>query len=418
VVTISWDAVSDATSYNIYWSTTSGVTKINGTKITGATNPYSHTGLTNQTKYYYIVTAVNSAGESAESTEASATPPLAGWYGTHLNIGLSYPEGKGYNLYANDTEIFAATSNGLFSTTDNGNNWVSKGLTGISISDVIISNQYILAAVGAIEDLTSTESSGPGVYRSSDNGNAWLPADGLTDKSVLGFAKNSSYLFAVTRGYGVFRSNDDGATWQLIGLNAASVWTPPVWTGPPAPFPPPSTITMKDVALASGSIYAVGETIFTGFSGYIEENHAGVCFSTDNGDTWQFHDLPYPWTIPWCFYYDNGVLYAGGFGLYSSPDLGNTWQLKAFVDFDSKTGAAHTNGMVRDIISYNNALMASFQFDDICLSRDNGTSWTKFNDNLVSGWSLASLAIKPPYIWALRLEYGNAYRRPLTDIVP
>ncbi|MGD0078791.1 MAG: hypothetical protein ABSB91_09255, partial [Sedimentisphaerales bacterium] len=41
-VSISWSAVSGATSYNIYWSTTSGVTKTNGTKITDATSPYSH----------------------------------------------------------------------------------------------------------------------------------------------------------------------------------------------------------------------------------------------------------------------------------------------------------------------------------------------------------------------------------------
>lgn len=73
-VTISWSAVSGATSYNIYWSTTTGVTKANGTKITGATSPYTHTGRTNGTAYYYVVTAVNVSGESAESTQKTATP--------------------------------------------------------------------------------------------------------------------------------------------------------------------------------------------------------------------------------------------------------------------------------------------------------------------------------------------------------
>lgn len=73
-VTISWSAVSGATSYNIYWSTTSGVTKSSGTKISGATSPYTHASLTNSTKYYYIVTVVNSSGESVESAQVSATP--------------------------------------------------------------------------------------------------------------------------------------------------------------------------------------------------------------------------------------------------------------------------------------------------------------------------------------------------------
>src|SRR3989338_7574886 len=40
-VSISWSSVSGATSYNIYWSTTTGVTKTTGTKITGATSPYT-----------------------------------------------------------------------------------------------------------------------------------------------------------------------------------------------------------------------------------------------------------------------------------------------------------------------------------------------------------------------------------------
>lgn len=73
-VTISWNEVSGATSYNIYWSTTPGVTKSTGQKIPGVTSSYTHTGLTNGTTYYYVVTAVNSTGESAESSEVSAVP--------------------------------------------------------------------------------------------------------------------------------------------------------------------------------------------------------------------------------------------------------------------------------------------------------------------------------------------------------
>lgn len=72
-VTVTWQPVTGASSYNIYWSGTSGVTTANGTRISAATSPYLQTGLSAGTTYYYIVTAVNSVGESVASTQASAT---------------------------------------------------------------------------------------------------------------------------------------------------------------------------------------------------------------------------------------------------------------------------------------------------------------------------------------------------------
>ena len=70
-LTLAWDPVAGATSYNLYWSTAPGVTTSNGTKISSASNYYVHTGLTAGTTYYYVVTAVNSSSESAASISAS-----------------------------------------------------------------------------------------------------------------------------------------------------------------------------------------------------------------------------------------------------------------------------------------------------------------------------------------------------------
>jgi hypothetical protein len=70
-VTLAWDNVPNAVSYNIYWSESPGVTKQNGKKIANVTNPYTITGLKRGQTYYFVVTALSRSGESRESEEIS-----------------------------------------------------------------------------------------------------------------------------------------------------------------------------------------------------------------------------------------------------------------------------------------------------------------------------------------------------------
>ena len=72
-VSLSWSAVSNATSYNVKRSTTSSSeTAIANT----ASTSYADTNVVNGTTYYYVVSAVNSGGESANSAEVTTTPPI------------------------------------------------------------------------------------------------------------------------------------------------------------------------------------------------------------------------------------------------------------------------------------------------------------------------------------------------------
>lgn len=73
-LSISWTASSGATSYNLYRATVSGGegSAWVASGISGTT--YTNTGLANGATYYYTVSASNSAGTSAQSVEASATP--------------------------------------------------------------------------------------------------------------------------------------------------------------------------------------------------------------------------------------------------------------------------------------------------------------------------------------------------------
>ena len=71
-VSLAWSASTGATSYHVKRSTTSGgpYTQISAPASTNFTD----TGLSNGTAYFYVVSALNTAGESANSTQASATP--------------------------------------------------------------------------------------------------------------------------------------------------------------------------------------------------------------------------------------------------------------------------------------------------------------------------------------------------------
>jgi hypothetical protein len=61
-IMIIWDDVPDAVSFNLYWSTSPGVNKDTGMKIQDVSSPYLHSALTNDIKYYYVVTSLNSDG--------------------------------------------------------------------------------------------------------------------------------------------------------------------------------------------------------------------------------------------------------------------------------------------------------------------------------------------------------------------
>ena len=71
-VTLSWTASSGAASYHVKRATTSGgpYTQLAAPTTTG----YTDSSAANGTDYFYVVSAVDSAGESADSAQASATP--------------------------------------------------------------------------------------------------------------------------------------------------------------------------------------------------------------------------------------------------------------------------------------------------------------------------------------------------------
>ena len=70
-VTFLWSECTSVKTSNVYLSTSPGVNKNNGYKISNVTNPTIVDKLEPKETYYFVITAVNESGESIESKELS-----------------------------------------------------------------------------------------------------------------------------------------------------------------------------------------------------------------------------------------------------------------------------------------------------------------------------------------------------------
>jgi fibronectin type 3 domain-containing protein len=85
VIGLSWNAISNATTYNVKRSTSNGGPYTN---IAAPFTPaYTDAGLSNGTTYYYVVSAVNFTNESANSAQVSARP----------GVGVTFYQAANYN---------------------------------------------------------------------------------------------------------------------------------------------------------------------------------------------------------------------------------------------------------------------------------------------------------------------------------
>ena len=318
-------------------------------------------------------------------TSVKSLNAQSGWIQTQINPGL------GYNLTVTDSIIFASTSSGVFTTTNNGMPWFSKGPANQSVYDVIKTEHSILAATGN------------GIIRSTDNGNTWTLASNEVICSGVGgtqgnqvFTKKDSYIFAHSWAKGVFRSGDEGKTWELLTAGTQSGYA-------------------GDLGGWATSIYAFDGKIFITAPG----GDIGIYYSADNGNSWKkaASGAPIQYNEFLFFHADKDTLYAGGFnGLYRSTDKGVNWTPR-YVNVINPNGQMSGFGTFRDIVSYQDKLIAAVDAKSIRISQDGGKSWTDFNTGLITDWTFADLEIKPPYIWALTGFFGNVYRRSLSEIV-
>jgi photosystem II stability/assembly factor-like uncharacterized protein len=253
------------------------------------------------------------------------------------------PVEGGSKLAHYNNQIYFATYNGLYKTTDGGEIWfrIAQSVPTVYFDEVnIISNGYIFTCVF---DLGTG-----GVYRSTDEGITWqltsFTGFGARD---IGINTNGVMFFSITMlgGFGTYRSFDLGANWAnstpSIGaqameyLNDGSVLA----GGEPGPTGPGiykttdngnswfNTNTFSDLNFFTDFVLDTNDDIYVSIQG----DNQGVYLSTDGGGSWEYEGLSNVEVN--CIAIDSsGYVYAGTYnsGVFKTPGRTTPVELISF----------------------------------------------------------------------------------------
>ena len=347
-LTVIWNDVSGATSYNLYLASASGVKKTNyaslpdGATSPGVTTPHIETGLVNGMTYYLVVTAVNADGESIESTEVSATL-------LHAPKGFTASTGNG-QIILNWEPVTGATSYNLYQATEFGvtkSNYASLagGAQTTSIaSPYTVTNlvngmrySFVITAAAIGESSESLE-----ISAVPENHNAWTwqkPKPQGSDLIAVDFV-NATTGWAVGKGGTILHTIDSGVTWNYHQSGA--------------------TYMLADVsAVDSMTAWAVGwETDF------VSSMRTSILLKTnDGGNTWNIQASPSGIGLYGVEFVDTMTGWIAGDEIYKTTDGGATWNIQA----------AGTYGYKIDFVDVNTGWITSG--NNVLSTADSGENW-------------------------------------------
>lgn len=331
LVTLTWNAANEASSYNVKRSTTAGgpYTQI-GSANAGT---YTDASVTNGVTYYYVVSAVNVTGESANSTEASATPAVP--------------------------TIPAAPAN-LFATAGN--------------------------AQASLAWSASTGASSYHLKRATTNGGPYTVIATATSTSYVdgSLTNNTNYYYVVSA---VNSAGESPNSNQVVAV-------PTVSNPPPTAFGTWVNVTPSNVDLTNQASQCVGtSTVAADPSSpanmYVEFNCLGIWKSTDYGATWTgpintgnngvaVSDCVGGISVAPSGAAGTPILYqscirGGAIGFWSSVDGGVNWN-----NYNIAPGGIRQDYSPPAVDPYdsNHLLMTAHEFDSVVESVDGGQTWS------------------------------------------
>lgn len=266
------------------------------------------------------------------------------------------PGGQYYRMQANGSTIFAVDyEQGIFISTDGGITWGAtqkSPLSSGSVSDIVINGQRVFMC-----------SRGKGIFATDDNGATWKEMNtGLSNKKISRIVLKGNTLFAAST-KGVFKSVDNGESWT-----------------------PANEGLKKEIDV----LFVKGENLYAGQFAI----NSGVYVSKDDGASWSKANEGIENVMHFTASYVKGetmfvartVALSSKGGYFYSEDNGATWKnggletmvIQSFLAKGDYLFAGTENGMVR--------------------SADGGNSWEPINEGFR----------KP--------DYSNCIEKPYTEI--
>ncbi len=302
--------------------------------------------------------------------------------------------GEIWSLTTLGSTIFAGTkSNGVYLSTNNGNNWTQTSLNDKWVFSLITHGSNVYA--GTYDS---------GVFRSTNNGINWIKTT-LNNKSIFSLGTIGSNILAGTYATGMYISSNNGTSWTQTGLSTFSALTIEsiasqgnnIFAGTDAGGVYRSTnnglnwihtslinLYVSSLAVIDSNIYA---SCAYGSSG------GGVYLSTNNGTNWTAVNNGLPFLPDGNdiiasgnkLYLSAASGYTGYGGLYSSLDYGASWDR---TNLDSNLG-------VYSLATLGNNVFVGTSKNGVYLSTNDGTSWTqtRFNGETVLSFALAGNSI-------------------------
>jgi fibronectin type 3 domain-containing protein len=217
-VGLSWTASPIATNYNVKRSTTSGSGYVTISSPTGTS--YIDPTSVNGTTYYYVVSAVDGGGESANSSQVNATPQAAI---ASAPIGLSISPGN-TQVSLGWTQVIGALSYNIYRSITGGSGYSLIGnSTTTSFTDSTASNGTAYSYV-----VTSVNPSGESGYSSALNATPEPPAPQQATNLAATVAINQVNLSwtAATNAtsYDIYRSTTSDSNFALIGTTTSTTY--------------------------------------------------------------------------------------------------------------------------------------------------------------------------------------------------